>query len=102
MGGHGLAAGDPIGRPESIPLVVDEFLAVLRAPGVAARLPRRAESDLPLYASAGCVTSTSATKRSSTAADSLDHPEARSVSPSGTGSIARTRSALSEATATRT
>ncbi|MET0920439.1 MAG: phosphatidylglycerol lysyltransferase domain-containing protein, partial [Acidimicrobiia bacterium] len=53
MGGHGLAAGDPIGRPESIPLVVDEFLAFCRARAWQPGFLAVRESDLPLYSSRG-------------------------------------------------
>ena len=42
MGGYGLASGDPIGRPESIALVVDEFLEYCYGAGVEAGVPQRA------------------------------------------------------------
>ena len=53
MAGHGLAAGDPVGRPESIPLVVDEFLAFCRGRGWHPGFLAVRESDLPLYSSRG-------------------------------------------------
>ncbi len=53
MAGHGLAAGDPIGRPESIALVVDEFLAFCRGRGWRPGFLAVRESDLSLYSSRG-------------------------------------------------
>ena len=53
MAGHGLAAGDPIGRPESISLVVDEFLAFCRSRGWSPGFLAVRESDLALYSSRG-------------------------------------------------
>ena len=53
MAGHGLAAGDPVGRPESIPLVVDEFLAFCRGRSWQPGFLAVRESDLPLYSSRG-------------------------------------------------
>jgi lysylphosphatidylglycerol synthetase-like protein (DUF2156 family) len=53
MASHGLAAGDPVGRPESIPLVVDEFLAFCRGRGWSPGFLAVRESDLPLYSSRG-------------------------------------------------
>ncbi|MET0628554.1 MAG: lysine--tRNA ligase [Acidimicrobiia bacterium] len=53
MASHGLAAGDPIGRPESIPLVVDEFLEFCRGRGWSPGFLAVRESDLALYSSRG-------------------------------------------------
>ncbi len=53
MGGYALASGDPIGAPESIPLVLDEFLHMCdeRAWGVAVLAAR--EADAPMYEARG-------------------------------------------------
>ena len=53
MAGHGLAAGDPIGRPESIALVVDEYLAFCRSRAWKPAFLAVREGDLPLYSSRG-------------------------------------------------
>ncbi len=53
MAGHGLAAGDPIGRPESIALVVDEYLAFCRAHAWKPAFLAVREGDLALYSSRG-------------------------------------------------
>ena len=53
MAGHGLAAGDPIGRPESIALVVDEYLAFCRAHAWKPAFLAVREGDLSLYSSRG-------------------------------------------------
>ena len=53
MAGHGLGAGDPIGRPESIARVVDEFLAFCRERAWKPAFLATREGDLPLYASRG-------------------------------------------------
>ncbi len=53
MAGHGLAAGDPIGRPESVSLVVDEFLAFCRARAWKPAFLAVREGDLALYSSRG-------------------------------------------------
>ena len=53
MAGHGLGAGDPIGRPESIALVVDEFLAFCRTRAWKPAFLATREGDLPLYSSRG-------------------------------------------------
>ncbi len=53
MAGHGLGAGDPIGRPESIALVVDEFLAFCRERAWKPAFLATREGDLPLYSSRG-------------------------------------------------
>ncbi len=49
LGGYGLASGDPIGAPESIPLVLDEFLAFCRERAWKPAFLAVRESDLPLY-----------------------------------------------------
>jgi lysyl-tRNA synthetase len=53
LAGYGIGSGDPIGRPESIPLVVDEFLAFCRARAWKPAFLSVRESDVPLYASRG-------------------------------------------------
>jgi|GEM_PF-22073 Lysyl-tRNA synthetase (class II) len=53
MAGHGLAAGDPIGRPESLAMVVDEFLALCRERAWKPAFLAVREGDLPLYSSRG-------------------------------------------------
>lgn len=53
LGGCGLVSGDPIGRPESIPLVVDEFLAFCSERAWKPAFLAVRESDLPLYSSRG-------------------------------------------------
>jgi lysyl-tRNA synthetase len=53
MGGYGVGAGDPVGRPESIALVVDEFLAFCRARAWKPAFLAVRESDVALYASRG-------------------------------------------------
>ncbi len=53
MAGHGLASGDPIGRPESIALVVDEFLSFCRAHAWKPAFLAVREGDLALYSSRG-------------------------------------------------
>jgi lysylphosphatidylglycerol synthetase-like protein (DUF2156 family) len=53
MAGYGIGAGDPIGRPESIPLVVDEYLAFCRARAWKPAFLAVRESDVALYASRG-------------------------------------------------
>ncbi len=53
MSGYGLAAGDPIGRPESIPLVVDEFLEFCDGRAWRPAFLSVRESDLALYSSRG-------------------------------------------------
>ena len=53
LGGYGLAAGDPVGRPESVALVVDEFLAYCRTRGWRPAFLAVREGDLPLYSSRG-------------------------------------------------
>ena len=53
MGGYGLASGDPIGRPESIALVVDEFLEFCWSGRGSPRSSSIRESDLALYSSRG-------------------------------------------------
>ena len=45
VGRYALASGDPIGRPESIELVVDEFLAMCRERRLGGGLPGRARID---------------------------------------------------------
>ncbi len=53
MGGFGLASGDPIGRPESIALVVDEFLEFCWSRAWKPAFLSVRESDVPLYSSRG-------------------------------------------------
>jgi lysyl-tRNA synthetase class 2 len=56
VGRHALASGDPVGAPESVPLVIDEFLAMCRnrAWGVAFLAAR--ESDRQMYLDRGLHT----------------------------------------------
>ena len=56
MGGYGLASGDPIGRPESIALVVDEFLAMCHERAWKLAFLSVRESDLAIYSSRGLHT----------------------------------------------
>ena len=51
--GHALASGDPIGAPESIPLVIDEFRAFCAERGWRTAFLAVRESDLPLYEARG-------------------------------------------------
>ena len=53
LAGYGLASGDPIGRPESIALVVDEFLAFCTERAWRPAFLAVRESDVPLYSSRG-------------------------------------------------
>ncbi|HZJ27382.1 MAG TPA: lysine--tRNA ligase [Acidimicrobiia bacterium] len=53
LAGYGLASGDPIGRPESIALVVDEFLAFCADRAWRPAFLAVRESDVPLYSSRG-------------------------------------------------
>ena len=66
IGGYALASGDPIGRPESLDVVLDEFLAMCRQRGWEALLAVREASIRSTRPRA--ATSTSATRRSSSAA----------------------------------
>ena len=51
--GHALASGDPIGAPESIPLVIDEFRDFCAARGWRAAFLAVREADVPLYEARG-------------------------------------------------
>ena len=51
--GYALASGDPIGAPESVPLVVDEFAAFCRERGWRVAYLAVRESDVPLYEARG-------------------------------------------------
>jgi lysylphosphatidylglycerol synthetase-like protein (DUF2156 family) len=51
--GHALASGDPIGAPESIPLLVDEFRAFCATRGWRVAFLAVREADLPLYEERG-------------------------------------------------
>jgi lysylphosphatidylglycerol synthetase-like protein (DUF2156 family) len=51
--GHALASGDPIGAPESIPLVIDEFRDFCAARGWRAAFLAVREADVPLYEERG-------------------------------------------------
>ncbi len=53
MGGYGLASGDPIGRPESIALVVDEFLTYCYERAWKPAFLSVRESDMAIYSSRG-------------------------------------------------
>ena len=53
MGRHALASGDPIGRPESIDLVIDEFLAMCREHGWGFAFLAVRQADAARYTSRG-------------------------------------------------
>jgi lysyl-tRNA synthetase len=53
LGGCGLASGDPIGRPESLPLVIDEFLQFCRDRAWKPAFLAVREADVPFYTSRG-------------------------------------------------
>lgn len=52
-GGYALASGDPVGDPASIPLVVDEFLAMCADHGWGVAVLAARESDAAMYTSRG-------------------------------------------------
>ena len=68
--GYALVSGDPIGPPGSIGRVLDEFLAHCRRQGWRIAFLAVREADIDLYEARGFTASTSATRRSSTAASS--------------------------------
>jgi lysyl-tRNA synthetase len=53
LGGYALVSGDPIGAPDSVPLVVREFLAFCRARAWSPAFLAVRESDVPLYSAHG-------------------------------------------------
>jgi lysyl-tRNA synthetase, class II len=53
LGGYGLVSGDPIGRPESLPLVIDEFIAYCRDRAWSPAFLAVREADAAFYASRG-------------------------------------------------
>ena len=53
MGGYALAAGDPIGAPGSLPVVVDEFIALCDRRGWNPAFLAVRESEVPAYAARG-------------------------------------------------
>ncbi|WP_132430429.1 lysine--tRNA ligase [Pseudonocardia endophytica] len=53
LGGYALVSGDPIGRPESVPVVLDEFLAMCDERAWHPALLAAREQSMPLYASRG-------------------------------------------------
>ncbi len=53
LGGYALVSGDPIGRPESVPAVLDEFLAMCDERAWHPALLAAREQSMPLYASRG-------------------------------------------------
>ena len=53
LGGYALVSGDPIGARESVPRVLDEFLAMCDARAWAPALLAAREASMPLYASRG-------------------------------------------------
>jgi len=53
LGGYALASGDPIGRPESIDLAIDEFLEMCRRHGWGQAFLAVREDDAPRYEAVG-------------------------------------------------
>ena len=53
LGGYALVSGDPIGAPESIPLVIDEFVDFCHERGWKVAFLAVREADVPLYEARG-------------------------------------------------
>jgi len=53
VGGYALVSGDPIGAPESVPLVLDEFLEFCEARAWKTAFLATREADMPLYEARG-------------------------------------------------
>ena len=100
IGRYALASGDPIGRPESIELVVDEFLAMCRQRAWGVAFLAVLESTATATSTGGCTPSTWATRRSCDCTrlqpqgqEVEEHPPVRrsgSSAPTGSSMLAET------------